>query len=74
MFRLHKRQGISWLSEWLLASQEGLCSMELDCQNKVWYNMRDVKVYAVEEMLIECGPDSLCKHRISKSALEEEGH
>jgi len=24
-----KRQGISWLAEWLLASKEGLCSMEL---------------------------------------------
>jgi len=24
------RQGISWLAEWLLASQEGLCFMELD--------------------------------------------
>jgi len=25
----HKRQGIFWLAQWLLASQEGLCSMEL---------------------------------------------
>jgi hypothetical protein len=28
-FRFHKRRGISWLAETLLASQDGLCSMEL---------------------------------------------
>jgi hypothetical protein len=28
-FRFHKRQGISWLAEQLLASEEGLCSMNL---------------------------------------------
>jgi hypothetical protein len=28
-FGLRKRQGISWLDEWLLASQDGLSSMEL---------------------------------------------
>jgi hypothetical protein len=28
-FVLNKRQGISWLAEWLSASQEVLCSMEL---------------------------------------------
>jgi hypothetical protein len=27
--RFHKRQGISSLAEWLLASQEGLCSVEI---------------------------------------------
>jgi hypothetical protein len=26
----HKRRGISWLAEWLLASQETLCSRALD--------------------------------------------
>jgi hypothetical protein len=29
--RVHKMQGISWLVEKLLASQEGFCSMELAC-------------------------------------------
>jgi len=28
--RFHKRRGISWQAEWLLASQEGLHSMVLD--------------------------------------------
>jgi len=28
-FGFHKRRGISWRAEWLLDSQEGLCSMEL---------------------------------------------
>jgi hypothetical protein len=28
-FGFHKRWGISWLAEWLSASQEGLCSREL---------------------------------------------
>jgi hypothetical protein len=28
-FRFHKMQGVSWLVEDLLASQEGLCSVEL---------------------------------------------
>jgi hypothetical protein len=28
-FGFHKRWGISWLAEWLSASQEGLCFMEL---------------------------------------------
>jgi hypothetical protein len=31
--RVHKMQGISWLVEKLLASQEGLCSMELVSQS-----------------------------------------
>jgi hypothetical protein len=26
--RVYKRREISWLAEWLLASQEGLCSVE----------------------------------------------
>jgi hypothetical protein len=29
MFRFHKMQGISWLAEELLDSQEGLCPMDL---------------------------------------------
>jgi hypothetical protein len=29
MFSFCKRQGISWLNEQLLASEEGFCSMEL---------------------------------------------
>jgi hypothetical protein len=28
-FRFHKMRGISWVAEDILASQEGLCSMEL---------------------------------------------
>jgi len=28
-YELHKRRGISWLAEWVLASQQGLCSIEL---------------------------------------------
>jgi len=27
--RFHKRREIHWRDEWLLASQEGLCSMEM---------------------------------------------
>jgi len=30
-FGFHKRRGISWLSEWLLACQGGHCWMELVC-------------------------------------------
>jgi hypothetical protein len=28
-FGFHRRRGISWLAEWMLASQQGLCSREL---------------------------------------------
>jgi len=32
----HKRQGISWLSAWLLAFQERICPMELGTVSQVW--------------------------------------
>jgi hypothetical protein len=28
-FTFYKRQGVSWLAEWILVFQEGLCSMQL---------------------------------------------
>jgi hypothetical protein len=35
-FRFHKRRGISWLAEWLLASQ-GLCSMSQFTKGLSWH-------------------------------------
>jgi hypothetical protein len=36
-FRSHRRWGISWMAEWLLASQEGLCSIEFAwCWTNCW--------------------------------------
>jgi hypothetical protein len=35
-FGFHKMRGISWVAEDILASQEGLCSMELVYSSSVW--------------------------------------
>jgi hypothetical protein len=41
--RFHKKRGLSWLAEWLLASQEGLWSMELvvSCYSETHVNWRE---------------------------------
>jgi hypothetical protein len=42
-FGIHKRRGISWLAEWPLASQEGICCMLCCCYVSLGRCMRRVQ-------------------------------
>jgi hypothetical protein len=64
-FGFHKMRGISRLVEELLASQQGLCSMELDINSK---NVVVIRKPAVELSLMMCDKtQNLCADRLLRN-------
>jgi hypothetical protein len=43
-FGFHKKQAVTWLAEWLLSSQERLCTMKLVATKKT-YSEEEVKLH-----------------------------